>query len=396
MTDYSIFTGSGGHTGLTLPASTTSFSSPITLGTLFQVTADNLYLKGLSYYVADAPGNHGAQKFALWQSNTGSATFTLVPAATVTSGTPATGAWNTALLATPIPLVPNSPYMVVTGFTGNFNFTSGFWGTGGSGAAGLSNGPLSMYSDASGSGGTAPPPLSNAQSLFSTSGGDPAVTAPGGGNSSFNAWLDLTVTDAAPPGASYRLWPNQPRIYPNGATITDTTGYTIAMEFSLSAACKLNRIWHYSPPTVTNLPTRCAIWDVAGLAVVAGTDNTTPTWSGAAGSGWISCDYTSANITLNASQNYKVATFNASGTTWFAALANYWTSGGLGTSGRTAGPLTAPNSASATAPGQDSWAVNTWAFPATSSNPENDWIDVEVTPATAPPASTPLLMASFP
>lgn len=384
MTDYSIFTGPGGHTALTPPAASTSFSSPITLGTLFQVTADNLYLKGFSYWVADAAGNHGPQEFALWQSNTGSITFTLVPAATVTSGTPATGAWNTALLPAPIPLVPGSPLLAATGFTGNFNFTSGFWGTGGPGVAGLSNGPLSMYSDATGPGGTAPPPFSNNQGLFSTTGGDPTADPPATANSSFNPWLDLVITDQAPAGASYCFWPNLPRLYPSGSTTTDTTGYTIAMEFSLSEARPLLQIRHYSPPGVTNLPTRCAIWDVTTQLEVPGTDNTSPAWSGAAGSGWVTCDYTSAAVTLQASHNYRVSTFNAAGTTWFAALANYWTAGGLGAAGRSAGPLTAPSNAAATAPGQNSWKVNAWGYPDVSTNPENDWIDVLVGPAAAP------------
>jgi hypothetical protein len=71
---------------------------------------------------------------------------------------------------------------------------------------------------------------------------------------------------------------------------------------------------------------------------------------------------------------------------WFLASANWWGgSPGPFTSGIAQGPLTTPGNASAS-PGQNSWNQGiTWTYPATSTNPEFDGIDVEVTPVPAAP-----------
>ena len=98
--------------------------------------------------------------------------------------------------------------------------------------------------------------------------------------------MDLQVDTNPPAGTSYRLWPNYPAL--PGAAATGTAGYTLATEFQLSQSCPLDNIWFYSAPGATALPTRCAIWDVARKTVVSGTDNTPPSWSGSAGSGWVS------------------------------------------------------------------------------------------------------------
>jgi hypothetical protein len=142
------------------------------------------------------------------------------------------------------------------------------------------------------------------------------------------------------------------------------------------------------------LPTRCAIWDVLSQAVVPGTDNAAVAWkkpdgtAGAAGAGWLYCDYSGAGVTLNAGQNYKAAVWYAGGSTWRTVVDTYWASPGGGQNGITMGPLTAPSNAAAV-PGQESWHGPNlaWHYPDTFSNPENDWIDVEVTPVPggAPP-----------
>ena len=67
---------------------------------------------------------------------------------------------------------------------------------------------------------------------------------------------------------------------------------------------------------------------------------------------------------------------------WFQVTTNYWGGGGPGTSGITAGPLTAPGASQAT-PGQSTYNPGTWAYPATygaGGDGENFWVDVEVTP----------------
>jgi hypothetical protein len=153
------------------------------------------------------------------------------------------------------------------------------------------------------------------------------------------------------------------------------------MEFQLSEPCKLDNIWFYSASGAAALPTRCAIWNVSSQSVVAGTDNTSPSWSGAAGSGWVACSY--SGVTLPAG-DYKVSAFYGGGSEWYMATTGYWAAGGIGGSGIAAGPVTAPGTSTATSPGQNTYNKGSWAYPqtyASGGNGENNWVDVEVTPS---------------
>ena len=157
-------------------------------------------------------------------------------------------------------------------------------------------------------------------------------------------------------------------------------GYTLATEFQLSKSCSLDNIWFYSPGAAGALPTRCAIWNVSSQTVVSGTDNTSPSWTGAAGSGWVACAYN--GVTLPAG-DYKVAVFYAGGSEWFQVDTGYFGSG-PGANGITAGPLSAPGLSGATSPGQATYNQGTWAYPdsyGSGSNGETFWVDVEVTPS---------------
>ena len=114
--------------------------------------------------------------------------------------------------------------------------------------------------------------------------------------------------------------------------------------------------------------------------MVSGTDNTSPSWSGAAGAGWAACAY--SGVTLPAG-DYKVAVFYGGGSEWYQVTVDYWGTGGTGANGITAGPLTAPGVSSAASPGQGTYNSGSWAYPqtfASGGNGENYWIDVEVTP----------------
>ena len=121
-------------------------------------------------------------------------------------------------------------------------------------------------------------------------------------------------------------------------------------------------------------------------ALVAGTDNPSPSWSGAAGSGWVSCSYT--GVTLPAG-DYKVAVLNAAGSPaiWNPTTNAYWGTG-TGVGGITNGPLSAPDTTHATSPGQDTFNSGaTFTYPLTYSSPANGanyWIDLEVVPGGAP------------
>ena len=357
------------------PSSPVSYGGPFLAGVLFEVTAGGMWFDGYWWWVCPSGQSTAAQQFALWAVYNGGSGAALVPGSTVTSGTLAAGQWNYVPLSTPIPLAIGACYNACTGFTGGFPDSDGQFGSGGTYSAGIVNGPLSGFSDQSGS---LPAPFGMSQGVFSVSGTDPTANMPANGSNAANFWMDLLVDTKPPSGASYRLWPSYP-VLP-GAASGDTTAYTLATEFKLSESCTLDKIWYYSASGAAALPTQCAIWSVSSQSVVSGTDNTSPSWSGAAASGWVSCAY--SGVTLPAG-DYKVAVYGG-GSKWYQVTINYWGSGGPGVNGITAGPLTAPGLSGATGPGQSTYNPGSWAYPQTygsGSNGENYWVDVEVTPS---------------
>ena len=395
MTTYRLMDGVAGRpgtgsSGTQPPASSNTFTNPITVSTAFQVTQGAVYLQGFWYYLADSGQPTGAQSFCLWQvtgTTLSASGGLLVPGSQVTSGALSLG-WNYIPYATPLALTPNTPYRAQTGFTGNFLASTNQFGTGNPYAAGITNGPLTAYSDFSGSaalpawvGGSG----AGSQGGYSTAGADPTATYAGSSDSSYNCWLDVQVTDVAPAGVSYRIWPNYPVAGP--LRVDDSNGYTIATEFTLSQACRLNAIWWYSPAGAADLPSRVLIWNVNTQLAVAGTDNTSPSWSGAAGAGWIKVPY-DGSIILPAG-DYKASVFHAAlGVHWFSDVADYFTTTGgggyPGANGITNGPLTAVTDG-ASASGQSSYNITSFAYPATSDHGANDWTDVEVTPVVLVP-----------
>lgn len=414
------------------PSVATSYTLGSTLisGTTFFVTGE-AWLEGYWWWVCNSGGqNTGATKAALWQidpANTGG-TGHLVPGSVTTSGTLTAGQWNYIPLATPIPLSlggsagasPKSAvagvagaamYIAAIGCNGPFPDTPSYWGTSQPGGSGITNGPLTAYSAAS-AGLPAPYPSGGMpQGVFGDTGStDPSVNCPEQVSGTDNFWVDVQVADysGAPPGASLRLWPSfpVPVTAPNNDTSTAMTGTA----FTLSRACRLDRIWLFSPAGATGLPTRTGIWNSGTQTEVPGTDNSSPTWSGAAGSGWIYVDYTSAGVTLPAA-SYIVSFYNGNGVKCYADSPNQFFSGtdpvgsaavgGAGWNGisRGGGILTAPNVAngpllayddsSGTKPGQTAYkpGPSSWAYPgefeASSDWGETRWLDVEVTPVTA-------------
>lgn len=355
------------------PSTPVQYSGPFLAGILFEVTTGGTWLDGYWWWVCESGQSTAAQTFALWAVyNDG--TGALVSSATVTSGALTKGQWNYVPLTTPIPLSIGVCYNACTGFSGNFPDTPNQFGSGQPYSAGIVNGPLSAFSDQSGS---LPAPFAMSQGVFSAGGSDPTALMPSDGSASDNLWIDLQIGTTAPAGTSYRLWPNVPKL--PGSAAGGNQAYTLATEIRLSKSSTLDNIWFYSPSDAAELPTRCAIWDTATQTVVAGTDITSPTWSGSPGSGWVACQYN--GVTLPAG-DYKVAVFNGGGANWFMATIGYWGSG-PGANGITTGPLYAPNVSSSTT-GQGIYNAGTWAFPATygsGANGENYWVDVEVTPS---------------
>jgi hypothetical protein len=392
VTSYRLMDGVAGRPGVGSsgtqpPASSTSYTGTITLGTLFKVTQGTMFLEGYWFYRCDTTQHSTAQTFCLWMAAWDASSGYLVPGSSVTSGTLSVG-WNYVPYATPIPLSQGLVYRAATGFTNNFPLTANQFGSGNPYSAGITNGPLFAYGD---SGSSAPSPGAAQRQCGYSAGvsSDPTAVYSGGGNpGGDNYWLDVQVTDVVPAGtASYRLWPNAS--YGSALRTDDANGYTIGTEFYVTVPCKLSKIWWFSPPSAASLPTRCLLWDSVAQTAISGTDNSSPAWknqsgaSASAGDGWISCDYSGAGVTLTASKRYITSVFHAAlGDHWFADTANFRSGSGslsAGVNGLTQGPLVAPNNAGATI-GQSVEHVTTFAFPGTSDAGANDWTDVEVIP----------------
>ena len=184
--------------------------------------------------------------------------------------------------------------------------------------------------------------------------------------------------------AVYTLFSGNAHGLGNGGS---TNGYSLGVQFSVSQNMSLTGIWWYSGASAAVLPTACAIYNANTGAQVAGTLNSSPSWSGAAGSGFVKCAY-SGSVTLASGTNYVAVIFyNGGSLNWYYDVANYWTSGGGG-SGITNGPLSAPNSAGAVN-GQAVYlaSAGSIAFPNTTVSGYDFGVDVEVTTpaATAAP-----------
>jgi hypothetical protein len=387
MANYRLFSSVSG------PSAAVSYSGPFIPGVAFKVTTGGTWFNGYWWWVCDTGQPTAPQKFALWQVYD-NATGSLISSATVTSESLTAGQWNYVPLPAPIPLAINVPYIAATGFTGGFPDTNSQFSSGDPYGNGITSGPLTAYSDQTG---TMAAPFAVDQSPFSAAGSDPTVTMPAYGSSSSNFWMDVQVQDTAPAGASYRLWPTYPT--PPNVVSIDTGAQTSATEFKLAEPCAVHNIWFYSPPGVSVLPSRTAIWDVATKAVVAGTDNTAPAWSGAGGSGWVSSAY--SGVTLPAG-DYKVSMYYGGGQEFYTENVFYYSTG-PGADGITAGPLSTPNVANgascisnslgAVVTGNSTYQDGAFAYPDTfdtKDNGENRWIDIEVTPTgtTAPPPAT--------
>lgn len=400
------------------PSSAISYSGPFAAGVGFQVTSGGMWFEGYWWWVCATGQPTAPQTFALWQVY-GQNNAKIISAATVTSGTLTAGQWNYIPLAQPIMLSIGGGanftrfdgggpaiYVACTSFTGGFPDTNAQFGSGDTYSGGITNGPLTAFSD---QGGTLPGPWNLGQGLFST---NTVATAncPFGVSNSANFWMDVQVSDTAPGGysGSYRIWPNFPLV--QGQPSNDENQQTTATEFWLSESCSVDNIWFWSPAGAANLPSRCGIFNVSTLEVVAGSDNTSPAWvntSGAAaspGDGWISCSYAGSGLTLPAGK-YKVAIYSGGGGIFYQEDIYYFGTG-PGANNIVNGPITVPNVANAATAfegegpipgaqltGNSIYQIGPWACPVTFDSVdkgETRWVDIEVTPvAQGTPTPTP-------
>jgi len=370
------------------PSSLASYSATFEPGVVFEVTAGGTWFEGYWWWVAPSGQSTASQEFVLWSMNNG-VNGTIVPGSTVSSGTLTPGQWNYIPLQAPIGLTigtANGPtsgtavYVACTSFTGNFPQTSGEFNSSGSYNAGITNGPLTAYSDTSG---TAPSPFAMPQGVFGV--GSATAAPPVSGYGSSNFWMDVQVSTTPPAGASYRIWPGFP--YIPGSISIDTGQQTTGTEFWLSESCTVDNIWFYSPPGAGVLPSRCGIFSVATQTEISGSDNSSPSWQvpggGAAspGDGWVYCSYSAAGVVLPTGK-YKVCIYTSGGSEFYQENVYYF-SAGPGKSNIVNGPLTCPSTSNASSPGNSTYQDGPWSYPDTfdyNDNGENRWIDIEVTP----------------
>jgi hypothetical protein len=389
MTTYRLLDGAAGRPGPNGPALNAYTATPFEAGMAVKVTQGGMWADSFWWWVP-AGGDTAPQTFCLWNITGTSGAGSVVPGSEVLSGTLTANSWNEIVLPSPVQIAIGATYVPATAWTPahGFPITSGQFGSGDPYSAGIASGPLTAFGDDT-SGGTNGAPYGLGQGLFGTVHSDPTAGPPLQLSGSSIFWIDLKADDTAPGGYAgpWRLWPNMGDAL--GWMLDLAHNYILGTEITLSTACTLDKVWFYSPPGAGQLPTDAAIWDVASQTMVAGTHQSSPSWSGAAGSGWVSVSY--SGVTL-ASGGYKVSVFNgaASPQVFNATTAGYFTTG-AGASGIISGPITCPNASGATSPGQctyqDTTGSPSFIYPDlyVDGEGQNYWLDWEVTPVSGTP-----------
>jgi hypothetical protein len=175
---------------------------------------------------------------------------------------------------------------------------------------------------------------------------------------------------ALPQGGPFTLF-GQPA---SPATLTtDLSSYTMGVQFTVSRALSLKAVWFFSPAGAGSLPGTISLYQVSGASLIT---SQAATWSGAVASGWVRAAFTTPPA-LTAATAYKACINNTGvAASWYASTAHYWDTG-AGSGGVSNGPLSAPNNAGGDG-GQDTFNTAPPAYPATSFNATNYWLDPEV------------------
>ena len=166
----------------------------------------------------------------------------------------------------------------------------------------------------------------------------------------------------------------------------DNANYVMGVQFTVTLTAgqtaDLDGIWFYSPPGAGVRPDLIDLWAVSGAALVT---SQAAAWSGGAGAGWIFASFTSPPVLASATAYKAAIRKNDGGVSNFYGLTSLWWSSGPGGSGISSGPLAAPNNAGGDG-GQDTFESSGLnAYPATSFNASNYWVDPQVT-VTSPAA----------
>jgi hypothetical protein len=172
---------------------------------------------------------------------------------------------------------------------------------------------------------------------------------------------------------------------PTGVDGTSSTAdQVLGVLFGVTAPATLNAVAFYSPAGAAGLPAAAAVYTQTGQAPVA-VDNA-PSWSGAAGSGWVTCSMAGYGVTLTPGAGLYCAAAWSGGSlsgVWDEYSVDWWETGsGPGSGGIVNGILHAPDSAG----GNIGLLLNgagAIAYPSNSFEDTNFWIDVLVTPLAA-------------
>jgi hypothetical protein len=183
------------------------------------------------------------------------------------------------------------------------------------------------------------------------------------------------------------------------ANPTGVTGYTTASQgnnsyglyFTVSQAGTLEAIWFYSPATGTSLPSSVALYSTTTGSPGSGTlivQNSSPSWSGAAGSGWVRTAVTATPLTagtIYVAQYYVSSLGVLQGYLYTGSAPAAWfpsTSAG--------GHITAPEDVSSTTYCNGPYLNGSDAYPSSTITANVNWLlDVEVSFAAATPPPRP-------
>lgn len=172
--------------------------------------------------------------------------------------------------------------------------------------------------------------------------------------------------------ATYRLFSG---VSGPGAQTSDTSDLTLAVEFYVTqSGCTLTQIHVWASGTVTASDHASRLYQVTGAnagSLVSGSSQALPS---PLVSGWNTVTLTTP-IALTANQRYRAGVYFTTDN-GYTSTANYWSSGS-GSAGLTNGPLTAPNSTSATDTAQGSYQTFD-GYPMNTFNATNYWVDVTI------------------
>ncbi len=395
MSTYRFFPTTNG------PASAIKYSGNFVCSLNWTVTQGGCWFEGYWWWCCSSGQSTAPVKCALWSLGSTASQGAVVPGSVVTSGPLTAGTWNYIPLPEPLQLSIGDTLTAEVGCNGSFPSTSNSYGTGDPYVDGITNGPLTTW----GTGNSSYAPFQLTGGGYGTGGSDPSTyLSTRNDGSQDNFWVDVQISTAPPSGysGSYRLWPNRAATDP--WTGSDAAvNYVIGTEIDLVAPCQLDNIWYFSPSSSAQLATECGVWSIATQQLVA--SNPSPSWSGVAGSGWVS-SVIPGGIVLRPGQ-YRVAVYNGASSpdSWSAKRLYYWTGSGTsggngspaGVNGIATGPIYAPPTTRAQScneylngvqngsqePGQSVFAVGPPnAFPNLYVNGlyQNYWVDMEVTP----------------